>query len=335
MTQLNLIAGNTPTLQRLLEAGGITSVEDLARQEPGALARRLAEVTQARGVAAALTADDTTRLIGLARKLLDTQAAGARAAAGGPLSLEQVPEAIPVSAPKPAPAPANPVPIRVRPASVPLAAPVRQAATVAKDGARAPAGEPEEKPLPAGKFRGFHEYEAGRTGVDPLPRKPSEDDGQVEEALKRFNYKPGEPVPRLVRRGVPHPRPYFLVFCSLIVLVSRVLMLAVILGTPIVLWPAFAQGDTTHLITFLWVIGAWLLSCLFYLVFALRARCRVCTNQIFWSKRCFKNQKAHRLPVLGMVGSLALHALLFGWFRCMYCGTAIRLKFVADPERSK
>lgn len=332
MTQLNLIAGNTPTLQHLLEAGGITSVEDLACQEPGDLARRLAEVTEARGVAAALTTDDATRLIGLARKVLDTRAAGARAVAPrAPLSLDEVPEAIPVSAPKPAPA--QPSPIRVRPSAVPVAAPVRPAVTVLKDGARARGGEAEAKPVPAGKFRGFDDYEAGRNGVQPLSRNPSAEEDEVDGALKRINHKPGESIPRLVRRGVPHPRPYFLVFCSLIVLATRLLMLAVILGTPVVLWPAFAQGDTTHLLAFLWVIGAWLLCCLFYLAFALRARCRVCTNQIFWSKRCFKNQRAHQLPVLGMVGSLALHALVFGWFRCMYCGTAIRLKFGGESER--
>ena len=340
MTPLNLIAGNTPTLQRLLEAGGITSVEDLASQQPGALAQRLAEVTRARGAASALTADETARLIGLARRLLDSQSTGAPAATAGgrPLALEQVPEAIAVSPPKPAPAasPAGkPAAIPLRPAAVPAAAPVRPAAGGAGVGARARAAEAEAKPGPAKKFRGFEEYASGQTGVAPLPRKPSEDEGEVAEALKRFNYQPGEPIPRMVRRGVPHPRPYFLVFCSLIVLTWRLLSMAVIVGTPIVLWPAFAQGDTTHLFTFLWVIGAWLLSGVCYLLFALRARCRVCTNQIFWSKRCFKNQKAHRVPGLGLVGSLALHALLFGWFRCMYCGTAIRLKFVADPERSK
>jgi hypothetical protein len=344
MTPLNLIAGNTPTLQRLLEAGGITSVEELSRQEPGALAERLAEVTRARGVATALSAGDTARLIGLARKVLDSQAAGARAetATGVPMALDQVPEAIVVNAPKPAPAPApaspsgKPAAIPLRPAAVPVAAPVRTAAAkVSSGGSRERGGESAGQPEPAKKFRGFDEYASGQTGVAPLPRKPTEDEGEVAESLKRFNYQPGEPIPRMVRRGVPHPRPFFLVFCSLVVLVWRLLTMAVILGTPIVLWPAFAQGDTTHLITFLWVIGAWLLSGLFYLLFALRARCRVCTNQIFWSKRCFKNQKAHRVPGLGLVGSLALHALLFGWFRCMYCGTAIRLKFVADPERSK
>jgi hypothetical protein len=332
MTPLKLIAGNTPTLQRLLEAGGITSVEDLARHEPGALARHLASVSGGIGPEAALTAADTARLIGLARKLLDSRPVDAVGrVAVGPLTPDQVPEAILVDVPKPKPAPAapaagKPAVIPLRPASVSAPVPAR---------VRSEVPVPPPAPAPAMKFRGFDEYVAGETGLEPLPRKPSGDAEEVTEALKRFNYQPGEPVPRLVRRGVPHPRPYFLVFCSLIVIAWRLLTLAVIVGTPIVLWPAFARGDTGLLIPFLWVIGAWLFSGLFYLFFALRARCRVCTNQIFWSKRCFKNQKAHRVPGLGLVASLALHALLFGWFRCMYCGTAIRLKFVADPERAK
>lgn len=330
MTPLTLIAGNTPTLQRLLEAGGIMSVEDLAHQEPRALARHLAAAVGAGAPVTALTAEDTGRLIGLARKLLESRAGDSRgpAAAGWP-DLNDVPEAIVIqaAAPKPeGPGAPKPAVIPMRPSSVPGPAPARPATPVRP--------RPVE-PASSMKFRGFDEYEAGEMGVSPLPRKSSEDTEEVIESLKRFNHQPGEPVPRLVRRGVPHPRPYFLVFCSLIAIAWRLLTLSVIVGTPIALWPAFTRGDIAPLLTFLWVIGTWLVCGLFFLVFALRARCRVCTNQIFWSKRCFKNQKAHRVPGLGLVASLALHALLFGWFRCMYCGTAIRLKFVADPERPK
>lgn len=340
MTKLHLLAGISPPLQRLLESGGIESVEELARQDPGTLAPQISQWAKNQGITGSFSVEEVGRLIKLAQRLLKGEASRGGTAVGrvaGDLevNLDNVPEAIAVRSPASAPAPVPAAAIPVRPSSMPAAAPARPVVDSLNDAARARAAEQVWKQVPKQKFRDFQEYAEGKTGVEPLPRKPGEDAEDVENSLKRFNYQPGEPVPRLVRRGVPHPRPYFLVFCSLIVLVSRVLMLAVIVGTPIVLWPAFVHGDKTHLITFLWVIGAWLLSCLFYLVFTLRARCRVCTNQIFWSKRCFKNQKAHRLWGLGLVGSLALHALLFGWFRCMYCGTAIRLKFVADPERSK
>lgn len=308
MTKLHLIAGITPQLQRQLEEAGVASVEGLAQQEAGNLVQRMNPAAKrARGSKGpTLSQAEADRLIRLARALVGSGTPNGgkdEAMTAGDLSvnLDQVTEAIVV---RPAAAASAPQPVPARPAPA--------------------------KP----KFRDFKAYQEGRTGVAPLPRKPAEDEEEVEGSLKRFNYKPGEPVPRLVRRGVPHPRPFFLVFCSLIVLVSRLLLMTVIVGTPVVVWPAFARGDTGPLIGFLWIIGAWLVSCLFYVVFAVRARCRVCTNHIFWSKRCTKNAKAHRVPGLGLTSSLALHALMFGWFRCMYCGTAIRLKFVADPERS-
>jgi len=354
MTHLHKIAGNAPTLLKLLEAGGFQSVEELAAQEPGDLAARLTEAAGRLGVGVVINREDAARLVARARAQSALVAAAPSAVpaasdlstpsvpatvrpapapplAAGSVNLDDVPEAIAIPASGGPPKQAAPVP--VRPARQPASAEGRSTAADLNDRARSATLPPKSAPKRA--FRNFEAYVSGETPVEPLARNPAADEEEVDGAMKRFNYKPGEPIPRLVRRGVPHPRPYFLAFCAMIVLIFRVLMLTVIIGTPIVLWPAFARGDTQPLIQFLWVIGAWLLSGLFYLVFTLRARCRVCTNQIFWSKRCFKNQKAHRVRGLGFVASLALHALLFGWFRCMYCGTAIRLKFVADPERAK
>jgi len=320
MTKVHLIAGLTPPLKQLLDAGGIRSVEELAGQEPVALCQRLALLNRSLpGAGAPPAAEDVERWVRQARELV--RAAAERA----PLEVSRVPPAA-------APAPAAPTSAERVAKAAPVA--VRPVGAAAEPVRLRPADAP-SKEAPRPQFRDFQAYEAGETGVAPLPRKAAEDEDEVEAALLRARQKPGGPVPRVVRRGVPHPRPYFLVFCSLIVLISRLLLLAVVVGTPVVLWFAFFVGDVSHLWSFLWIIAAWVVSGIFYLLFALRARCRVCTNQIFWSKRCFKNSKAHRLPGLGLVGSLALHALIFRWFRCMYCGTAIRLKFVADPERSK
>jgi len=353
MTKLSLIPGLTPSTEQLLESCGIASAEDLARQGSAALCQRLTDLEARRRIEGPVPgAEELVRWIQAARNLVEGGASAPapavettpRSLADGvtapAVNLNQVPEAVlvrrpaaavaardgAVAAPRTVQEVVAAAPVAIRP----LASPGPGGAGRFESGVEAP-----RKAAPRQQFRDFKAYEAGATGVEPLARKPAEDEEEVEASLRRAKYKAGEPIPRMVRRGVPHPRPFFLVFCSLIVLVWRLLMLAVVVGTPVVVWPAFAEGDTTHLWWFLWVIGAWLISCVFYLFFALRARCRVCTNQIFWSKRCFKNSKAHRIPGLGLVGSLALHALLFGWFRCMYCGTAIRLKFVADPERSK
>lgn len=365
MTHLHQIAGNAPILLRLLEAGGYQSVEELAVQSPDDLAARLTDAAARLGVPSVISREDAARLVARARTLVPAGAAAPPAAnpptsansmaappphsqpsAPAAVNLDDVPEAIAIpvagaapkqSAPKQSspkqPSPKQPSPVPVRPVQQPANGAARSTAADLNDRARSATLPPKSAPKKA--FRNFDAYVSGETPVEPLPRNPAADEEEVDGALKRFNYKPGEPIPRLVRRGVPHPRPYYLAFCAMIVLIFRALMLTVIIGTPIVLWPAFARGDKQPLFQFLWVIGGWLLTGLLYLCFTLRARCRVCTNQIFWSKRCFKNQRAHRVPGLGFVASLALHALLFGWFRCMYCGTAIRLKFVADPEKSK
>jgi hypothetical protein len=65
---------------------------------------------------------------------------------------------------------------------------------------------------------------------------------------------------------------------------------------------------------------------LMFVISGNRTRCRICSCHMFYNRRCFKHQKAHRLFGLGHGGSAALHGLLFKWMRCMYCGTAIRLR---------
>jgi hypothetical protein len=43
-------------------------------------------------------------------------------------------------------------------------------------------------------------------------------------------------------------------------------------------------------------------------------------------KHCLKNRKAHHLPLLGHIGAVALHVMVFKWFNCTFCGTSIRIK---------
>lgn len=347
MTQLSLIDGLEPSLENLLHRCGVHSAEELARQGSAALCLKLGRIDEDEPIEGGVPdALEVVRWIQLARNLVDGEASNPSPAVVSPLAkpvvrrLEDVPEVVAVRRPAAvvaAPLPVLPVPEAVRNEAIAKAAPVviRPLQMPTHEVMRRPAPEPVAKESTRQQFRDFQSYEAGEAGVDPLPRKPADDEEEVDASLRRMNGAPGAAVPRLVRRGVPHPRPYFLIFSALIVLSWRLLFLAVVVGTPVVLWPAFVLGDLSQLWWFLWVIVAWVVSCVFYLFFPLRARCRVCTNQFFWSKRCMKNNKAHRIPGLGLVGSAALHALLFGWFRCMYCGTAIRIKFSVDPERSR
>jgi hypothetical protein len=63
-----------------------------------------------------------------------------------------------------------------------------------------------------------------------------------------------------------------------------------------------------------------------YLIISYGCTCRICGQKCFVPRNCLKNKKAHHVPVLGYVFAVALHIVLFRWFRCSFCGTPVRLK---------
>jgi hypothetical protein len=79
----------------------------------------------------------------------------------------------------------------------------------------------------------------------------------------------------------------------------------------------------------LWLLAvpvAFLLFGLFYLAVSRPVKCRVCGQPIYVHKACRRNPKAHHVPLLGYILPTIVHLWLFHWFRCMYCGTSVRLK---------
>lgn len=351
MAQLTDIPGVNAEAEGLLHAAGVRSVEDLARVEEADLRQRL----EGLGPAAPLDWAAVQGWAAEARRMAPPRMAAAPAQAKKVslrrVNLDEVPEAI-VSAAAPKPAASMPdsgpaknvAPLRTRTQKTRDEFSARKlAAEPPRPAAPAPpAPLPETEPTNLNRrevakeaFRDFSAYEAGEGGIAPLPKKLSADEEELEEMARRVPMKPGQKLPRSFKRGVPHPRPFFLLFSAVIVIIGRLLLLAMIIGVPVALYPAVTKGDHSWLWAMLWVVGAWLFFVVLYALFPLRARCRVCTNHIFFSKNCIKNSKAHRVPIIGMPSSLALHMLLFGWFRCMYCGTAIRIKFGADPERGR
>lgn len=72
-------------------------------------------------------------------------------------------------------------------------------------------------------------------------------------------------------------------------------------------------------------LGVFVIGAL-YLTISYGCSCRICGQKCFVPRNCLKNKKAHHLPVLGYVFAVALHILLFRWFRCSFCGTPVRLK---------
>ena len=136
-----------------------------------------------------------------------------------------------------------------------------------------------------------------------------------------------DPRSRSYVRGVLHTHPIGMILGAMVTLTLAVLLpLAAVASTLLLLSVLFPEN-------FPWV-SHWFLvfPCalpvlgIFYLIYGVGGRCRICTQRVFMPRACRKNSKAHHLPGLGHIIPLCLHILLFHWFRCTYCGTPVRLK---------
>lgn len=135
------------------------------------------------------------------------------------------------------------------------------------------------------------------------------------------------PESRNYIRGVLHTHPWSLRF-------GAIFSLLLVVNLPLAIITAFLlllSRETTG--NFEWVPGWFLafpialpLVSLGYLFWGVSGKCRICAQKLFMPKGALKHTKAHRLPGMGYVVPLALHLLLFSWFRCSSCGTPVRLK---------
>ena len=183
-----------------------------------------------------------------------------------------------------------------------------------------PVDKPAEKvPIDKSRIADFDKYEKGEIAVKPLEKLPGVESRQVQR-LERPKFLDGE-LPRRVERGVQYPLPGRVIFTSVMLLLFKLSLLLTIVGLT-----AVALIEPDNLAYALWLPGSLVLFGILFVASANRTRCRICSCHMFYNRRCFKHQKAHRLFGLGHGGSAALHGLLFKWLRCMYCGTAIRLR---------
>lgn len=136
-----------------------------------------------------------------------------------------------------------------------------------------------------------------------------------------------DPGSRFFIRGVLHDRPFMVWFGGLFaVLLQLCIPLAVIAAPLLILSDQVPEK-------FSWVPG-WVIAfpialpvlAVLYGLVGARAKCRVCAQRIYVPKHCLKNRKAHHLPLLGHIGAVALHVMVFKWFNCTFCGTSIRIK---------
>lgn len=159
----------------------------------------------------------------------------------------------------------------------------------------------------------------GRRVVEPLKRNAGFDIRKTASPELNAGKKMHS---RSYIRGVLHPQP------------ARVKLAAVFSVFTLVLLPlTFVAGglllqfkDQKHAIWLVSIPAAFLVFSFIYLVFSRPVKCRVCGQPIFSPKACGRHEKSHRVPLLGYILPSSLHMLLFNWFRCMYCGTSVRLK---------
>jgi len=136
-----------------------------------------------------------------------------------------------------------------------------------------------------------------------------------------------DPNSRFYIKGVLHTHPMSMAFGAIITLLLVIVLPAAIVSAALLFVSDQFPG------TLPWV-PKWLLAfpaalpvlAFLYLSFGLGGKCRICGQRLFWPRHCRKNSKAHHFPLLGHIVPTALHMLTFKWFRCIYCGTPVRLK---------
>jgi hypothetical protein len=136
-----------------------------------------------------------------------------------------------------------------------------------------------------------------------------------------------DPNSRAYIRGVLHSHPISLSFGAAITLIITTLLPLGIVSAALLL---LSREMPTH---FSWV-PKWILAFpvslpvfgIAYVIWGMGCSCRICGQKIFIPRMCLKNAKAHHIRGLGYIIPACLHILLFKWFRCIYCGTPVRLK---------
>lgn len=170
-------------------------------------------------------------------------------------------------------------------------------------------------------MRGEGEGHSPRPVVEPLKRNTGFDirktaSPQLNEGRKLHS--------RRYIRGVLSPQPKRVRIAALITAITLLLFPASVLAGGLVIFRE--PLGLENALMFLIVPVVFLFFAFLYLTIARPMKCRICGQPLLSRKDCFKHVKAHRIPLLGYLLSTSLHILLFHWFRCIYCGTSVRLK---------
>ena len=126
-------------------------------------------------------------------------------------------------------------------------------------------------------------------------------------------------------RGVLHPQPFRVKIGAVISLLTLVLLPLNFVAGGLAL-TVFKEWPLELKFWLLLLPGLFFFFGFLYLTISRTVTCRVCGQPVFSQKACRRNPKAHHIPLLGHIIPTSIHLWIFHWFRCMYCGTSVRLK---------
>ena len=161
-------------------------------------------------------------------------------------------------------------------------------------------------------------------------RQEVEEEEEVVEDVLAANFRKLEQVkeekPQGERRnrGMSHPDAGRVRWAAT---VTTLAPLACLAAAGVLIWVlvrVLFYGDEFHP-TIALLLLVFPVSLVFYLLFGVRVRCRLCGQRLFVPKHCHKHVRAAK-SILGPTFAAARNAMLFASFRCMLCGTKTRLK---------
>lgn len=167
------------------------------------------------------------------------------------------------------------------------------------------------------KLQSIDDYRKNGNGV--TPHQESEDANNVRKAISETNAEV-DPSSKKYIRGVLHNdsrRTYLGAWghiLACVLLVGSIVPIVYILFKP----EHYIWGWMAPAILFM--------ASVVYLFIARKSSCPVCRQRQFVPKACRKHVKAHAWPMLGNMLPTAWHLVRYKWFRCIFCGTSIRLK---------
>jgi hypothetical protein len=176
--------------------------------------------------------------------------------------------------------------------------------------------------LNSSRIRNFDDLDSRVQYVKPLDRGPQKEAVTLSEQLNQGV----DSRSRKFIKGVFHPQVKTVRFAA----VTAILFVAILVVNISSLLGLFLYRTNLEAgVVVGWVMGLLLLLVVTagtYVYFGTRARCVVCRQPPLMPKKCIKHKKAHHVKGIGYILPTALQLLVYKWFYCTYCGTALRLK---------